>query len=115
MEIADLFAHTKEEVVDAFLAGVQDLLNRCYGTKLSALHGMILRVSTHRDRTLKLATILFVVNKEEAMQDYFQANMPERKWLNFKEALSKATESFLDGQVQPYEYVKVCTDSYLIS
>ena len=115
MEIDSLFINPQTDVVDAFLGGVQDLLNRCYGSELNVLHGMILRVANQRDDQMKLATILFVVNKEEAMQRYFQEKMPPRKWMNFQQGLAKATESLLDGRVEPYEYVKICTESYLIS
>jgi len=102
--------------LDAYVGGVQDLLSDRFGTRLAGLNGMLLRLTQRSDPCTKLAVILFVVNKDEALRSYMRERAGDpRKWDNFQAALERETEAFLDGTSRFVEYVQRCTDAYIIA
>ena len=101
--------------LNGVLGGIIDLLHERYGTRLNALHGLLLRVQALSDTALKVAVVLYVVRRDPALQNYVRANADDRKWNVFQHALVKTTEDVLDGNIRLVDYVQRCTDAWIVA
>ena len=112
----ELLLKRNRTTLDAYIGGVQDLLSDRFGSHLCGLNGTLLRLTQRSDPCTKLAVILFVVNKDEALRAYMrERSCDSRKWDLFQVSLARETEALLNGTTRFVEYVQRCTDAYIIA